>query len=154
MCSYLNRNMYRKKIVNNALGHSTMTMHGLGSGSWWKCIGSSSIRIQRLSCQGPDYFLANEHKNGRICAHFSRATKRNLARKKTICDDATCGRACMTVSSRARIPFAIFSSLSTLAIRSTLITRMIVGLIGNTCIPCYLLLNQIYQYTGCLKKTF
>ena len=45
----------------------------------------------------------------------------------------TWGRACITVSNRARIPFAILRSLSTLAILSTLMTRMIVGLMGNTC---------------------
>ena len=38
----------------------------------------------------------------------------------------------MTVSSRALIPLAILSSLRTLAIRNTLITRMMVGLIGKT----------------------
>ena len=45
----------------------------------------------------------------------------------------TWGNACMTVSSNALIPLAILSSLRTLAILRTLITRMMVGLIGKTC---------------------
>ncbi len=40
----------------------------------------------------------------------------------------------MTVSRRARIPLAILRSLRTRAMRSTRITRMMVGLMGNTCI--------------------
>ena len=44
----------------------------------------------------------------------------------------TCGRACMTVSSKARIPLAILRSLRTLAILRTLITLMMVGLMGKT----------------------
>ena len=44
----------------------------------------------------------------------------------------TCGSACITVSSRARMPLAILRSLRTRAILRTLITRMMVGLIGKT----------------------
>ena len=44
----------------------------------------------------------------------------------------TCGRACMTVSNKARIPLAILSSLRTLAIRRTRMTLMMVGLMGKT----------------------
>ena len=50
------------------------------------------------------------------------------------CDNIshTWGSACITVSNRALIPFAILSSFRTLAILRTLITRIMVGLIGKT----------------------
>ena len=61
-----------------------------------------------------------------------RAAKMKKRRKKRRPRLPTWGRACMTVSRRARIPLAIFSSFNTRAILKTLITLMIVGLMGNT----------------------
>ena len=45
----------------------------------------------------------------------------------------TCGNACITVLSRDLIPLAIFKSLRTLAILSTRITRITVGLMMKDC---------------------
>jgi hypothetical protein len=85
-------------------------------------------------------FLVNHHSPSLPNSSTPRAAKMKKRRKNSRPRLPTCGKACITVSSRARIPFAIFRSFKTVRQNNNKIKAMDENVSTEQCFTCLRLL--------------